>query len=471
MIIYDVTTLDAFIHKIWEESIIPALSRYIAIPCKSVHFDSQWEQNAYMDQAIDLVTKWCWQQPVAGMDITVHKLQGRTPLLLLDIAGQCDKNVLLYGHIDKQPEMTGWREDLGPWKPVLEAGKLYGRGGADDGYAVFSALTAILALQAQNIPHPRCLILIESCEESGSVDLPAYLSHLKVQLGTPDLVICLDSGAQNYEQLWCTQSLRGMINIALTVEILTQGVHSGLASGIVPCSFAILRQLLSRVEDQATGRILIDDLHVAVPENRINSAKAMANLCGDAIWQQYPWVAGARPLERDNAQLILKRTWQPALSVTGMDHMPIPSKAGNVLRPKTSIKLSFRTPPTCDVSKAAKALKAILEKSPPYGAKVCAAILETVSGWNAPDVAQWLLSATDAASKAHFGKPAMYQGEGGSIPFIPALACQFPEAQFMVTGVLGPHSNAHGPNEFLHIEMAKKVTACVASVLASYGVR
>lgn len=463
-------TLQQFINQTWEESIIPTLSQYIAIPCKSPAFDPNWQQHGYIDQAIDLLSDWCKAQAIPDMQMAVHRLPGRTPLLFIEIPGQTAETVLLYGHMDKQPEMVGWHEGLGPWKPVLKDGRLYGRGGADDGYAVCAALTAIKALKEQNIPHARCVIVIEASEESGSCDLPAYIAHLKAQIGTPSLIICLDSGCDNYNQLWCTTSLRGVVNMKLTVEILTEGVHSGAASGVVPSSFRILRELLSRVEDQHTGEILLKELHVEIPEGRVIEAKKTADVIGEDVWKNYPWVEGAHPAAAVSMQdLILNRNWRPTLSIVGVDDMPRCADAGNVLRPKTTLMLSFRIPPGCDPKNAASALKAQLERDPPYGAKVSIGMIQDGRGWNAPALESWLSDALDTASNEYFGRPAMHRGEGGSIPFMFMLGEQFPKAQFMVTGVLGPHSNAHGPNEFLDIETAKKVTACVASVLAVHG--
>lgn len=467
----NIEKMQTFIHNTWEQSIIPALCEYVSIPCKSVAFDAEWEKNGYIDQAIQLISAWCHAQQIFDMRFSIHKLPGHTPILLMDIPGQCSETVLLYGHLDKQPEMDGWLEGLAPWKPVIKDGKLYGRGSADDGYAVFSALTAIKALQEQKIPHARCIILIETSEESGSVDLPVYMQHLKKEIGKPDLIICLDSGADNYNQLWCTTSLRGMVNAALTVEILTEGVHSGAASGVVPSSFRILRQLLDRLENVATGEVLLKEFYVDIPNNRILEAEKIADTIGDEVWKNYPWIKGSHPSRISNKSLILNRTWMPTLSIIGAGDIPTIKNAGNVIRPRTSLVLSLRTPPTCNSEMASKALKKALEYDPPYGANISVDILNSAHGWNAPELQNWLHHAIDEASLIHFGKNAMYKGEGGSIPFMHMLGQEFPQAQFVITGVLGPHSNAHGPNEFLHIDTAKKVTSCVASILAAHAMQ
>ena len=386
----------------------------------------------------------------------------------MEVPGTSDATVLLYGHLDKQPEMTGWRDDLGPWQPVIEGDKLYGRGGADDGYSAYASLTAIAALQREGIPHGRAVIIIEACEESGSYDLPFYIDALASRIGKPDLVVCLDSGCGNYDQLWSTTSLRGMASGVLSVSVLNEGVHSGDASGIVPSSFRILRQLLARIDDPQTGELVAPEFQADIPQQRIDQARQAANALGEEVFTKFPFVEGMQPAGEDLAELVLNRTWRGALSVTGADGLPEVENAGNVLRPGTQVKLSLRLPPSVDAEEAGKKLKSLLESDPPYGAQVHYEPESAASGWNAPPLADWLRDAVNAASQSHFGRDAMYMGEGGSIPFMGMLGEKFPEAQFLITGVLGPASNAHGPNEFLHIPTGKRLTACVADVLAAH---
>ena len=457
-----------FISSIWDEQIVPRLVEYIKIPNKSPMFDSQWAEHGYMDQAVALMEQWARAQPIQGMKLEVVRLPGRTPLIFIDIPGKGSDCVLLYGHLDKQPEMTGWSAHLGPFKPVIEGDRLYGRGAADDGYAIFGSLSAILALQAEKIPHARCVVMIEACEESGSYDLPYYVDHLAARIGQPSLVVCLDSGCGNYDQLWLTTSLRGMSGGNLTVNVLEEGVHSGDASGIVPSSFRILRQILSRLEDEATGAIKPRELYVEIPAQRVEQAKITAKVLGDAVYSKFPLVSGMQTLTTDVAELVLNRTWRPALSITGAGGLPALDSAGNVLRPSTSVKVSLRLPPTLDASKAGEVLKKLFEKDPPYGAKVQFDLEKASGGWNAPALSPWLEQSVDAASRTYFGAPPAYNGEGGTIPFMGMLGEKFPRAQFLITGVLGPHSNAHGPNEFLHIPTGKKLTMCVAKVVADH---
>jgi len=454
-----------FVSEKWDREIVPQLSTYIKIPNKSPMFDPMWSEHGYMEEAMSLIESWVRDQPIAGMQVERIQLPGRTPLLFIEIPGKGDDTVLLYGHMDKQPEMVGWNVDLAPWKPVLAGDKLYGRGGADDGYATFASLTAIMALRDRGLDHARCVVLIEGCEESGSYDLPFYINYLANRIGTPSLVVCLDSGCGNYDQLWLTTSLRGLAGGTLRVRVLEEGVHSGDASGVVPSSFRVLRQLLDRIEDPVTGRIRIDPLYVDIPSERIEQASEASQVLGTAIYDKFPFLPGMQPMGQDLADLVLNRTWRPTLSVTGADGLPSLMDAGNVLRPQTSVKLSIRLPPTLDGERASKLLKQVLENDPPYGSRVEFEVEKSASGWAAPATAEWLRQSVNDASRRYFGPRAAAMGEGGTIPFMAMLQERFPDAQFVVTGLLGPKSNAHGPNEFLHIPTGKKLTASMASII------
>lgn len=460
-----------FIEKEWHESIIPSLCKYIKIPNKSPHFDSKWEEHGYMEQAVTHIASWCQAQAPLGMQLEILRLPGRTPLLFIEIPGQVDETVVMYGHLDKQPEMSGWDPGLGPWLPVIKDGCLYGRGAADDGYATYTSITAIRAIQEQGLPHARCVLIIEASEESGSHDLPYYIDELKNRIGHPSLIICLDSGAGNYQQLWMTTSLRGNIVGELSVELLREGVHSGLATGVVADGFRVAKQLISRVEDEITGNIKMPEMHCDIPAERISEALHCATVLGDEVYNALPFYPGVKPLLSDKQQLILNRTWRPALAVTGAEGFPIVADAGNVLRPKTVFKLSMRIPPTVCPKQAASALQRVLTETPPYSAKVNFRIDSSSEGWHAPFMSNWLTKAVNDASMIFFQKPAMYMGEGGTIPFMGMLGAKFPKAQFVITGVLGPRSNAHGPNEFLHLDMVKKVTSSVAYILFEHGKR
>ncbi len=455
----------------FKESIVPRLCEYIRIPNKSPLFDANWQKNGHMDRAAQLMADWCREQPIQGLKVEILRAEGRTPLLFCEIPGSGEDTALLYGHMDKQPEFTGWAEGLTPWEPVLRDGKLYGRGGADDGYAVFSSLTAIGLLQEQGIAHARCVVLIEACEESGSYDLPFYVDQLAGRIGTPSLVVCLDAECGNFDQLWCTTSLRGNLVGTLTIEGLTEGVHSGAGTGIAPSVFRIARTLLARVENDVTGDLMQDELYAPIPAARVAQARAAATVLGDQIAGKLPFVAGARPLTDAPVELVLNNTWRPTLAITGAAGLPALENAGNVLLPKLDLKLSFRLPPTTDAATAATTVKQCLEADPPYGVRIEFDVDSSLAGWDAPPVAPWLEQAMHDASRATFGRDAMYLGTGGSIPFIGMLGERFPETQFLVTGVLGPHSNAHGPNEFLHLACAERLTVCVARVIEAHFAR
>lgn len=467
------------VSQAWDDDLVGQLSDYIEIPAKSPAFDANWAQAGYLDKVIERTAAWIEAQKVAGLTLEIIRLPGRTPVLFFEVAATRSQStnsqtVLMYGHLDKQPEFDGWRNGLGPWTPKYLDGKLYGRGGADDGYAAYAAITAIQALKEQQVAHPRIVGLIETCEESGSPDLLPYIDVLKTRLGDVGLVICLDSGAGNYDQLWLTTSLRGMAAGVLKVEILTEGVHSGDASGLVPSSFRIMRHVLDRLEDSETGRLLPKSFHCEIPAERLAQAEATAGILGDAIYKRFPWAHHdcggsslvALPTTLDPVEALIRRTWKPTLSVTGAEGFPALKDAGNVLRPYTAFKLSLRLPPLIDAAAAVAELKTLLEDNAPYQAKVTFHSESTSSGWNAPSTAPWFEQALNIASQAHFQAPVGYIGQGGTIPLMKLLSTGFPKAQMMVCGVLGPQSNAHGPNEFLHVPYAKKLTAAVAQVIA-----
>ena len=463
---------------VWDKDIVRQLTQYIEIPAKSPGFDANWAAHGYLETVVRNAATWVEAQKVQGLRLEVVRLEGRTPVLFFEVAASkpdSTQTVLMYGHLDKQPEFNGWRNDLGPWTPKYEDGKLYGRGGADDGYAVYASIAAIQALQAQNVPHPRIVGLVESCEESGSYDLLPYVDALRPRLGDVALVVCLDSGAGNYDQLWLTTSLRGMASGTLKVEVLTEGIHSGDASGLVPSSFRIMRQVLDRLEDSETGRLLPASFHCEVPAERLAQAKATAAVLGQEVTRRFPWAhydcEGATtfvlPTTTDPVQALLNRTWTPTLSVTGAEGFPALVDAGNVLRPYSAFKLSLRLPPLVDAAQAVQEMKALLEDNAPYQARVTFESNGGATGWNAPQTAPWFERALNEASQAHFGASCGYIGQGGTIPLMNMLSRGFPQAQMMVCGVLGPKSNAHGPNEFLHVPYAKKLTAAVAKVISS----
>jgi acetylornithine deacetylase/succinyl-diaminopimelate desuccinylase-like protein len=463
-----------FIDREYDDSILPTLIEYIRIPNKSPHFDPAWREHGHMQRAVTLCADWARAHLPAGASLVVVELGERTPVIFIDIPGRgarAHETVLLYGHLDKQPEMSGWRADLGPFKPVLEGDKLYGRGGADDGYALFASLTAVAALAQDQLPHARCVVLIEACEESGSYDLPAYIDHLAPRIGALSLVVCLDSGCANYDQLWTTTSLRGLVMGTLEVSLLSEGVHSGDGTGVIAGSERVLRLLLDRIEDVNTGELKLPGLYTDIPGERRAQAERTARALGHEVYSKFPLQPGVKPVSNDMTELILNRTFRPGLALTGAEGWPALQQAGNVLRPVTKLKLSIRIPPYVDPKQGVQLVKHTLEADPPYGAQVRFTDTGGNPGWDAPPLAPWLEQALEQSSQRHFGKSAMYMGEGGTIPFMHMLGEKYPDAQFFITGILGPGSNAHGPNEFIHIPTVKRVTRCVADVLAAHAAR
>ena len=467
----DFKALEQFLGHFWDKEILPTLMKYVAIPCESPAFDKAWAENGHMEAAACLARDWVEAQQIPGCRVELLREGRRTPLLLAEIDGEPGPTVLIYGHLDKQPPMTGWREGLGAWNPVLDAeGRLYGRGGADDGYSVFAAVAAIKALKELRLPHSRMVLLIECSEESGSPDLPAYLKKEARRIGEVDFVVALDSGCGNYDQLWSTTSLRGLLEITLQVDVLAEGVHSGIAGGITPSPLTVARILLDRLEDSATGKVLVPELFCEIPPGRVKQAETAAKVLGGDIVAQFPFLEGVRPISDDHTELLLNNAWRPALAITAQEGLPEWGKGGNVVHPALKLALSFRIPPGVKPTAAGTAVRKVLERDPPYGAKVTVST-GGMEGWDAPPLADWLAAATKSASLEVFGKGACYFGLGGTIPFMQMIGEQFPQAQFLITGVLGPHSNAHGPNEFLHIPYAKRLNASLTSVLAAHQYR
>lgn len=459
------------VNKYWEENILHPLSEYVKIPCKSPYFDKDWQNNRYLYSAVELVQNWVKKQNIKDLKSEIITLEGRTPILFIEIPGKSADTVFFYGHLDKMPESEGWNDGLGPWQPVISGDLLYGRGSVDDGYAIFSYIAAIKTLQNQNIDHARCVMILECAEESGSFDLPAYMDYLSDRLTNVNFVVCFDSGGKDFDHVWTTTSLRGNLAGTLSVEMLAEATHSGPASGAVPSTFRIMRQLLSRIEDENTGEILLSSFHVEIPKERIDQIKYVAKEMSRHRTEMFPLLPGCHLVSDNLEEIIINTTWKPALSVIGVEGMPAFSHAGNVVRPLTSVYLTMRIPPLLDVNELAQELKEVLENNPPYGAKVSFNILKSSSGWDANSIAPWLKNAMDVAAKTYFNNPPAFNGVGGTIGIMELFDKVFPEAQYFIGGVEGPDSNAHGPNECLHLPSAKKITCVLAHLLKEHFVR
>jgi acetylornithine deacetylase/succinyl-diaminopimelate desuccinylase-like protein len=478
-------------------SIVRALEKFVEVPNVSRQYEPNWYEKGDADAAVgvlvsaieELKTEWA-SKGIKTDDVRVSVIGGKdnpkldengircSPLIRIDVgAFGCDgtgATSLLYGHSDKQPDLRElWSEGLDPRRPVIRGEKIFGRGASDDGYSIFCAFSALMALREQGTPHARATILIEGSEESGSPDLEQYIRDLKPELGDVSLIVCLDSCCDNYDQLWVTNSLRGLASGALTVRVLDVGVHSGSAgSGVVPSSFRILRKLISRVEDEDTGEIKPDELKVEIPADIVENARRVAAMFKEYVYNNCPFasVNGRRvkPVSNDIAELILNRTWRTRLSVTGMDGFPSVKDAGNVTLPYVSANLSFRLPPPMKGSYAADFIKKTLEEDPPYDADVTFEVKNCGDGWLMPAASDWLSAALEESSMAFFGKGVMYRAEGGSIPFMSMLSAMFGESQFLVTGVGGHDTNAHGPDESVNIPMTRRVAMCIAQVLSAH---
>ncbi len=458
----------------WRADVLPLLVEFARIPNLSPAFDEGWQEAGHMDRAAELVAAWATDRDVPGATVDVVRLPGLTPTVLVDVPASdpsATGTVLVYGHIDKQPPFDGWTAGRGPWTPVVEGDRLYARGVADDGYALPSALVAVEAVRAAGGHHGRVVLLAEGSEESGSPHLQEVLAHLADRIGTPELVLALDSGSPTYDRLWVTTSLRGALVGTLTVRVLDHGVHSGEAGGIVPSSFRIVRQLLDRLEDAVTGEVLVPELQVEPPAWAVEAAREQA-AASDAAAQEgpaFPLVDGLALDGVDGTDRVLRNAWRASVAVVGADGMPSPAEAGSVLRPFTSVKLVVRIPPTCDPVVAGSALARVLGDDPPSGAQVTWEAGMDAGGWAAAPLAPWLAEALTAASQACFAHPPARLGEGGTIPFMRWLAERYPDAQVLAAGVLGPGSNAHGPDESLHLPTAERVTGALALLLDAHA--
>ncbi|MFP4130250.1 MAG: M20/M25/M40 family metallo-hydrolase [Halorhodospira sp.] len=461
-----------YVAAAWDREALPALTSFIRIPAKSPSFDPAWAENGHLDAALELGADFC-RRLLPEATVSIERQAGRTPLLFVELPGSDEAagTALIYGHLDKQPESRGWSEGLAPWEPVIRDGRLYGRGAVDDGYALFSAVVAVASLREAGQRHPRCVFVVEACEESGSLDLPAYLDALAGRIGQPGLIVCPDAGCGTYDRLWCTTSLRGMITGTLRVDVLSEGVHSGDAGGVVPSSFRLLRRLLSRLEDPDTGQVLPQLCGVAIPELRRQQAAHAGTVLGELTRERYPLLRGVGTESAEPAERILDRSWRPALEIVGAEGLPPVEAAGNVLRPFTATKIALRLPPTANAEAVAEGLQELLTEDPPSGARVAFEPGAVASGWEAPEPAPWLSRALERASCAHFGAEPVHMGEGGTIPLINWLQARFPQADYLVTGVAGPGANAHGPDESLHLDAARRLTACLGEALHALAAR
>ena len=462
----DLDKLSDFVEEWWDKSALPSLCEFVEIPALSPSFDSEWEANGYLDAAVNTFIAWTRSLPLKGLTVSVHRLKNRSPLLLVKIEGDSDGEVLFYSHLDKQPEATGWSKGKGPWKPVIEDDWLFGRGSVDDGYGGYAGILSVLALQNQGVSHPTCRFLIETGEESGSPDLSFYLDELESVLGVPDLVIVLDTGGIDYDRLWITESLRGIVAGTLSVKVSSVGVHSGHGSGVMPSSFRLARQLLSRIEDENTGEIKPEWLHIDITDKMKEQAKKIVDMNSDSV-DDFPLLDGVEKQVNDPLDIFLAMNLAPSLSIIGADGIPSIQDAGNVLRTNTDLKVSIRTPPGISADEVAKKVQALLEANPPNGAHVSAEMTEVADGFLSPELPEKLSDMLEKSGKKFYGNSPMSLFIGGTIPVMAMLQSRYPDSKFIITGAGGPGGNAHGPDEKLHIPTAKKVTKCMAATVSA----
>lgn len=465
--------IKTIVYQLFEEQTLPGIMDYIRIPNVSPNYDPQWDTNGNQEKAVSFLANWVLSQNLKGLSLSIYKEKKRTPFIYIEVnpSRVSDKRtVLMYGHFDKQPAYTGWSDGLGPTTPVIKDGKLYGRGSTDDGYALFGIITAIKTCQRINLPLPRIVIIVEGAEESYIEDLNFYLSALKTKIGTPDFIVCLDSGSEDYKRLWLTTSLRGNCAIDLTVKTLKVGMHSGGGTGFVADSYFILRRLLDRIENSDTGEIIIPESKVPLPKNRENEIRRLVTIVKDDYIKNYPFFENTQPIHKELFDLVVNNTWQSTLAITGADGFPEASTAGNVLRPFSSVRLSFRFPPGVDTQKVGESIVEILSKDPPYNAIVEAKLLSFGNGWNLDEknYSNQLKIVLNNASKRYFNNETEAFGEGGSIPFVQTFNQAYPNADLAVMGVAGPGSSIHGPDENLDLEFCRKFICCIAHMLSEY---
>ena len=362
----------AHVRHRWPADVLPLLDTYTRIPGLSPAFDPGWEANGRLEETAELMATWARGRPLDGASVEVVRIPGLTPTVVVDVPATdpgATGTVLIYGHYDKQPPFDGWTGGRGPWSPVLEGDWLYARGVADDGYALPSALLALEAVRAAGGRHARCVVMAEGSEESGSPHLPEVLAHLADRLGAPDVVIALDSGCPTYDRLWVTTSLRGAISGTLTVRVLEHGVHSGSAGAVVPSSFRIARLLLDRIEDAATGDLLLPELRVDPPATALPAAVGLAEarVAAGLGATEFPVVDGLVLQGADIAEQAVRTAWRGSVAVVGADGLPPAADAGAVLRPFTSLKLVVRLPPTADPEAAGEAVARALTPTRPTG--------------------------------------------------------------------------------------------------------
>jgi acetylornithine deacetylase/succinyl-diaminopimelate desuccinylase-like protein len=461
----DIVKTEAFVEENFEKNFVEPLSDFVRIPNLTPAFDPEYFTNGLNQQAIKFVKEYAESMKIDGLEFHHYEEEGMCPMVVMTYEGSGAPNVMVYGHLDKQPHMEGWREGTGPISPAIIDGKLYGRGASDDGYVPFAVLLAIKNAILQGQTLPRIALVLETEEESGSHDLVPLLEKCNKWIGTPDFCICLDSGALDYSTLWLTTTLRGMMAFNMKVSIAEGAVHSGISGGAIPETFRIANSLLDRLEDTTTRRLPL--FEVEIPDSFKEEAKHIAELQGEDMYKPFKFLEGCKAMNQDDlAELYLNVNWRPSLAVTGADGMPPISKSGNVVRPSTTLRVSIRLPPGLDSVKALATAEELLLKDVPHGAKVELLSKVTGDGWCMKELSEKTVKVLDQASNNFYGKSCGQYGIGGSIPFLKVLGDKYPQTEILALGVLGPEANAHAPNETLDLPYSKKFIMTLSHVLA-----
>ena len=462
---------------------LPVLSRYIEFKALSPDFDTdesgkeKWTSRRSLERTANFLAQWARTQipHIPGLTVQVHRLRGKTPLIFMEIPGfgvpEDAPGVLHYGHYDKQPADEPWREGLSPWKAVREGDKIYGRGGADDGYSIFASLGSIRLAVEQGAPRPRTVVLIEGSEESGSPHLAAHVKALRHRIGKIELVVCLDSGCGDFERLWLTTSLRGMVKGDLTAAVLEESIHSGSATPVaIDSGFVAMKHYLRLLDDQGNIKQTLG-LHQPVLEEHQRTIAESADIIGRALEYEFKWVPGAGPNPMLSVtELLTRRNWWPTATWIGVGGVPESGKAGSKVRTHTTLTISLRVPPSGSAAALAGKVQQVLEANPIGRARVTFEVKQAADGWVAPPLEPWLERELHCASKAFYGNPMMRMGEGGTIPFMGMLEKELGgKLQFVIVGLLSPDAGAHAPNEYLHVPMVERLTASVAWITAAYG--
>ncbi|CAI2368334.1 unnamed protein product [Moneuplotes crassus] len=454
-----------FIEDNFQSMFLDPISEFIKVPNLTPSFDPEFQTNGLIEQAIDNVKGYAESMDIPGLKFHVHNEEGRAPMALIEIPGNGKKNIMVYGHLDKQPHMEGWTEGTGPTTPTIIGDKLYGRGSTDDGYVSFATLTAVKNILDQGQEIPRIVLVLEAEEESGSKDLVYLLEKCKDIIKTPDVCLCCDSGALDYKTLWLTSSLRGSMGMNVKVSIAKDAFHSGICGGAMPETFRIANNLLDRLEDPITKRM--EKFEVEIEDRFKEEAKNIVGLVGTDLYKDFKLLEGCRPIHHDNLEeMYLNINWRPALAVCGADGLPTLSKAGNVVRASTSLRLKIRLPPSLDAKEMCDEVVKTLSEDVPFGAKIEFDDVSSGSGWVMKDLKEETSKAIHESSEEFYEKKAGLYGIGGSIPFLKTLEGIYPETEILAMGVGGNDCNIHAPDETLDIPYMKKFIPTLSHILA-----